>query len=72
MENVTRTATLGIAKELRNMEVGDVVKFPLPQYKYTSIRTMPSTALVNEQMEGRKWTARLDRVNKCVFVTRVS
>ena len=72
MEKTIKVATLGIAGELRNMEIGDVVQFPVPKYNYNSIRTSPGTTLVAETMEGRKWKTRKDIDNKCVFVTRTA
>lgn len=67
-----RTAELGIAEELRNMKVGDVVQFPIPKYNYNSIRSSPFTTLINETLEGRKWKNRVDYNNGNVVVTRIS
>lgn len=72
MEKTIKIATLGIAEELRNMEVGDVVQFPVPKYNYNSIRTSPGTTLVAETMEGRKWKTKKDIDNRCVLVTRTA
>ena len=72
MEKTIKIATLGIAEELKNMEIGDVVQFPVPKYNYNSIRTSPGTTLVAETMEGRKWKTKKDIDNRCVLVTRTA
>lgn len=72
MEKTIRIATQGIAEEFRNMEVGDIVRFPTSQYKYNTIRATPSTTMVNERMEGKRWRTRIDFDNKCVEVTRIA
>ncbi len=72
MEKTIKTATLGIAEELRNMEIGDVVQFPVPKYNYNSIRTAPGTTLIVERLEGRKWKCKIDYDKKCVMVTRTA
>ena len=72
-QNTTpKIATLGIADELRRMKIGDVDKFPMSQYRYNSVRACPSTSLAEEQCNGKNWKTRLDREERCVFVTRVS
>lgn len=72
MEKTIREATLGIAEELRNMEIGDVVQFPIPKYNYNSVRTAPGTTLVAERIEGRRWKSKMDYDNKCAVVTRTA
>ena len=67
-----RIATEKAVDEFRKMEVGDVVRFPIADYNYNSLRTLPSTSLVPERVEGRSWKTRLDIDNACVDVTRVS
>ncbi len=68
-----RIATLGITTEFRNMKVGETVVFPLSKYKYCSVRSTPTTSLVNERItEGRNWVTKINPVDKCVEVTRVS
>ncbi len=64
-------ACLNVAEEYRRMEVGDIVVFPIPQYNYQTIRCAPSTSLIEESMEGKRWTTRIDRNNKGVAVLRV-
>lgn len=68
----TRIATGRIAQEFRNMEVGDVVCFPIENYVYNTVRVAPSSILVKERMEGWNWKTRIDYDNKCVEVTRTS
>lgn len=68
----TRIATRGIADELRDMNVGDVVKFPNELYKYNSIRATPSTTLVPERMAGKSWKTRINYDDKCVEVIRTA
>lgn len=64
---------MGIADELRDMQVGDVVRFPLNKYNYNSIRSTPSTSLVNERAEeGREWKTKINYEDKCVDVTRTA
>lgn len=72
MEKTIRTATRGIAEELRDMEVGDSVNFPLTKYNYNSVRTTPGSTLVMERINGQKWRSQLDIENKCVKVTRTA
>lgn len=72
MENRIREAQGGIAEELRSMEVGETVQFPIPKYNYNSVRTAPGTTLISERLEGRRWKHKLDYDNRCVTVTRIS
>lgn len=72
MEKTIRTATLGVAEELRNMNVGDVVRFPIPKYNYNTVRAAPATTLVAEVMDGCRWKTKKDIDNKCVLVTRTA
>lgn len=67
-----KIATLSIADEFRKMNVGDVVRFPTNRYNYNSIRSTPSTSLVAERMEGKRWKTKIDFENKCVEVTRTA
>lgn len=73
MAKKIKMATRGITEEFRAMDVGEVVEFPLSKYKYTSVRATQAGSLVLEQIEeGKRWTTRLDKEHKCVYVTRVS
>lgn len=73
MEKKTiRIATNGVADELRNMEVGEIVQFPFDKYNYNSVRSTPSTALVKERAEGRSWKSRANYEGKCAEVIRIS
>ncbi|MBD5231910.1 MAG: hypothetical protein HDS66_07150 [Bacteroidales bacterium] len=72
MKQKIRIATLGITEEFRKMKLGEVVRFPCDKYKYNSIRSTPSTSLVNEMMEGKRWKTKLNFEDKCVEVTRIA
>lgn len=72
MEKTIKIATLGIAEEMRLMKVGDVVQFPLSRYNYNSIRSTPSTTLVNDRVEGKKWKTKINFDDKCVEVIRIA
>ena len=72
MKKTNRIATRGIVEEFKDMKVGDVVHFPIPDYNYNTIRATPSSSLAEEKCEGRSWSSRLDTKNKCVTVTRTS
>ncbi len=67
-----KIATRGIAEEMRDMEVGDVVNFPLDKYNYNSVRATPSTTLVPERAQGAKWRTRVNYEEKCTEVTRTA
>lgn len=70
MEENIRTATLGIAEELRGMNPGEIIYFPIPEYNYNSIRVAPKTTLMRERLDGWKFTVKLDIDNRRVTVTR--
>lgn len=70
--NKGRVATGGITEEIRKMEVGDIVYFPIPKYNYNSIRSTSHTTLLNDTLEGCKWTKSIDRKRKCIVVTRIA
>lgn len=72
MTKEVRIATKGISAEMMNMEVGDVVRFPVDSYNYNSIRSTPSSALLHERMAGRQWKTKINYEEKGVDVTRVS
>lgn len=72
MEKEARIAKLGIAEELRNMEVGDIVQFPVTKYNYNSIRSSPTTSLIVEKLEGRRWRTRMDYDTGNAIVTRIA
>lgn len=72
MKKTIRIATLGIAEEFRRMEIGEVVQFPMAQYNYNTIRSTPSTTLVKERLDGKKWRTKINFDEKCVEVTRVA
>lgn len=72
MEKIKRIATLGIAEEMRNMEIGDVVRFPFVKYNYNSVRATPSTTLVPDRSDGKRWRTRVNYDDKCTDVTRLA
>lgn len=72
MEKTIREATRGISEEFRSMDVGEIVRFPVSKYRYSTIRSTPSASLVNERMEGKRWKTRVDYPNKCIEVTRIA
>ncbi len=72
MEKTIRIATLGIAEEMRNMEVGEVVQFPLEKYNYNSVRATPSTTLVPERASGKRWKTKVNYDDKCTEVKRLA
>lgn len=68
----TRVAYRGIADEMRDMQVGQIVQFPLDKYNYNSVRATPSTTLVPERAGGKKWRTRVNYDEKCTEVIRIS
>lgn len=72
MEKTAKLAVLGIAEELRNMEVGDIIQFPIDKYNYNSVRATPSTTLVPDRAAGKAWRTRLNIKDKCTEVIRIS
>jgi hypothetical protein len=59
-----------VASTLRAMQVGAVELFPLSQYN--TVRASKCSTLIVDVAEGADWQIKVDRVNKCVEVTRVS
>ena len=72
MEKTIRKATLSIPAELRKLEVGEEVAFPITDYNYNTIRQAPSNSLLKEKMDGWDWKTRKDFETKCIIVTRIS
>lgn len=66
-------ATVNVSTEFRNLEVGEIVLFPIDSYNYSTIRATPGTSMVPEVLnEGRKWRTKLDKENKSVAVIRIA
>ena len=65
-----RWAVDGIMPELRKMEVGDIVLFPIDKYNYNTVRSAPSNMLNERFIEGMEWTTRIDKENKAIAVIR--
>lgn len=72
MEKKIRIATLGIADEMRSMEIGDMVRFPFERYTYNSVRVAPSSTLVPERANGKRWRCRINYEEKSTDVTRIA
>lgn len=72
MEQTIKIASLGPTEELRQMNVGDVVHFPIDKYNYNTIRATPSTSLIPERMNGWKWKTKIDIDNKIIEVKRIA
>lgn len=72
MEAVIRIATRGPVEEFRDMNVGDVVRFPLDKYNYNTLRVIPSTSLVSDRVDGKNWKTKINYLEKAVDVKRVS
>lgn len=67
-----KIATRGIAEEMRNMAVGEVVQFPLEKYNYNTVRATPSTSLVTDRVAGKRWKTRVNYDDKCTEVVRIA
>lgn len=72
MEKTLRIASGGIAEEFRNLNVGEVVVFPMADYNPNTVRNTPSASMLNERAKtGKKWITSTDMEDKCVYVVRV-
>lgn len=67
-----RIATGDLAQEMRNMKVGDVIRFPFEKYKYSSVRATPSSTLANERAKGQRWKTCVSYEEAFTQVTRIS
>ncbi len=73
MAKITRIATRGIAAEARDMKVGDVVRFPLDNYNYNSIRSAPNSTLMPDRISsGKRWKTKLDWEDRVVDLIRIA
>ncbi len=71
--NKVKIATGSITEELRKMEVGETIQFPLEDYPYNSVRNSPTTSLAKERLvDGKKWKTMLDSDSKSTLVTRIA
>lgn len=62
---------LVIVNEMRKMEVGDVLLFPVEFFNPGTIRCAPSGSLAKEQMvDGMAWSTKIDKANKATAVIR--
>ena len=72
MENTIRIASGGVAEEFRNLNVGEVISFPMLTYNPNTVRNTPSASMLNERAKtGKKWITSTDMKDKCVYVARV-
>lgn len=71
-ETLIRIATRGLTEEMRDMKVGQMVRFPLDLYNYNSVRATPSTSLVLDRVAGKKWKTKLNFDEKSTDVTRIA
>jgi len=72
MEKTIRTASGGVAEEFRNLNVGEVISFPMLTYNPNTVRNTPSASMLNERVKtGKKWITSTDMEDKCVYVVRV-
>lgn len=67
-----KIATGGISDEMRKMDVGDVVLFPLEKYNYNSVRATPATLMQERVIEGKRWKTGVNYEKKSVEVTRIA
>lgn len=67
--NVT-TEQLSIIEQLRQMEVGTSLDFPLEKTDY--LRTLTGTRLVVERANGSRWSVTTNMADKIATVKRVS
>ncbi|MSS16242.1 hypothetical protein [Sodaliphilus pleomorphus] len=61
---------LSVIDQLRQMGVGEVLKFPAGRSPY--LRNLVSQRLINERLEGQAWTVNLDMENGITIVTRTA
>jgi len=61
---------ISIVSRLRAMDVGQMITFPARQTR--SVRNIIYDRLIEERIEGRTWTTKIDWDSKQVQVTRVS
>ena len=61
---------LSVIDQLRQMDVGEVLKFPAGRSPY--LRNLVSQRLINERLEGQAWSVNLDMENGITIVTRTA
>lgn len=70
--NTIRIASGGVAEEFRNLNVGEVIVFPMDAYNPNTVRNTPSASMLNERVKtGKKWITSTDTEDRCVYVVRV-
>lgn len=60
-----------IKSRFLEMKVGETIFFPFSEYNPNTIRSTPSSTLLKEVSEGKKWITKTDPFGKRVAVTRV-
>lgn len=63
-----------VTTQLKEMEVGETLRFPLVDFNYCYVRTAPfSSALANERvLNNKEWTSKLNKEEKSGDITRIS
>lgn len=57
---------------MRNMKVGETIRFPFEAYKYNTIRAIPSGPLAHDRHLGKRWRTHVNYIGGYTDVTRVS
>ena len=68
--NVTTEAQTSITEQLRQMEVGAILDFPIEKTDY--LRTLTGSRLLTERVNGARWSVRVKMDVGRTEVTRVS
>ena len=68
--NVTTDAQTSITEQLRQMEVGAILDFPIEKTDY--LRTLTGSRLLTERVNGARWSVRVKMDVGRTEVTRVS
>lgn len=72
MLEVIKKAKGKAIEEFRAMKTGEKLAFPIDEYNYSTIRAIPSSALVRERCDGWRWKTTLSVPDRAIIVTRVS
>ena len=64
------TMTTNTTDTIRNMEVGDVLTFPIE--KADTVRTIVWTRLLPERSRGMRWTTILDKELATITLKRIA
>lgn len=72
MDKTIKIATDTIAGEIRSLSVGEVVRFPVPKYKISSVLSAVGATLADLRAEGRRWKTKRDSEYRFIDVTRTA